>query len=84
MLQTLTGDPTDGYPGCKGVGPVGATKALQGHPEGHWGAIVALYEKQGLTEADALLNARMAYMLRAHNYDFNTKEITHWTPPSSK
>lgn len=80
MLQTLTGDPTDGYPGCKGVGPVGAAKALLGHPEGHWGAVVALYEKQGLTEADALLNARMAYMLRAHNYDFNTKEITHWTP----
>lgn len=80
MLQTLTGDPTDGYPGCKGVGPVGATKALQGAPEGHWGAVVALYEKQGLTEDDALLNARMAYMLRAHNYDFKTKEITHWTP----
>ena len=28
MYQTLTGDTTDNYPGCPGVGPVGATKLL--------------------------------------------------------
>jgi 5'-3' exonuclease len=28
MLQTLTGDPTDGYPGAPGIGPVKAAKLL--------------------------------------------------------
>jgi DNA polymerase-1 len=79
MLQTLTGDATDGYPGCKGVGPVGAMKLLQGAPEGYWGVVLQAYEKAGLTEDDALLNARMAYILHAENYVDG--EIKIWTPP---
>lgn len=81
MLQTLTGDATDGYPGCPGTGPVGARKALQGPPEGHWETVVKLYEKAGLTEEDALMNARMAYILRDEN--FKNGEITLWQPPTS-
>jgi DNA polymerase-1 len=68
MYQTLTGDPTDGYPGCPGVGPKGAEKLLSGNPENHWGVVVQAYEKAGLTEEDALMNARMAYILRNDNW----------------
>jgi hypothetical protein len=28
MIQTLTGDVTDGYPGCPGIGPVKAEQIL--------------------------------------------------------
>lgn len=30
LMQTLTGDITDGYPGCPGMGPVTAATALKG------------------------------------------------------
>ena len=78
MYQTLTGDMTDGYPGCPGVGPKTAEKLLQGNPENHWGVVVQAYEKAGLTEADALMNARMAYILRKDNWIDN--EVKLWTP----
>lgn len=82
MYQTLVGDATDGYPGCKGIGPKNAEKLLSGPPEGHWEAVLKSYEKAGLTADDALLNARMAYILRDQNY--SNGEITLWQPPSSK
>ena len=78
MYQTLTGDPTDGYPGCPGVGPKTAEKLLSGNPETHWGAVVQAYEKQGLTEADALMNARMAFILRNENWI--NGEVKLWEP----
>jgi DNA polymerase-1 len=78
MCQTLTGDATDGYPGCPGVGPKTAEKLLQGAPEGFWGVVVQAYQKPGLTEDDALLNARMAYILQAENW--NDGEIKLWQP----
>ena len=78
MLQTLTGDPTDGYSGCKGIGPKGAEKLLQGNPETWWGVVVQAYEKAGLTEDDALLNARMAYILRDENWI--NGEVKLWSP----
>ena len=81
MYQTLTGDPTDGYPGCPGVGPKTAEKLLQGNPENHWGVVVQAYEKAGLTEADALMNARMAYILRSENWIDN--EVKLWEPPQA-
>ena len=106
LEQTLTGDTVDGYPGCPGVGPVGAqeildnphtwveyehvfksgkrkglveTKWKQGEPCTQWEAIVAAYEKEGLTEADALVQARCAYILQATNYN-DDGEIKLWEP----
>jgi DNA polymerase-1 len=78
MYQTLTGDATDGYPGCPGVGPKTAEKLLQGAAEGFWGVVVQAYEKAGLTEDDALLNARMAYILQAENW--KDGEVKLWQP----
>lgn len=85
LFQTLTGDPTDNYKGCPGVGPKKA-EALLG-PIGStlidelWPRVVAAYEKAGLTEDDALVQARCARILR--NTDYSPEEgVKLWTPPA--
>lgn len=60
MFQTLTGDATDGYKGCPGMGPVGAEKLLgeaMATEDGMWPFVVKAYEKKKLTEEDAIRNA---------------------------
>lgn len=79
-LQTLTGDPTDGYAGAKGVGKVKAEKALSDAPNGLWEAIVKTYESVGMTEEEALLQARLAYILRKGDYHFEKRGINLWKP----
>jgi 5'-3' exonuclease len=81
MYQTLTGDVTDGYKGCPGVGPKGAEVILQTPRPNLWGAVAHAYEKKGLTEADALLQARLARILRWRDWDSKKKEPILWTPP---
>jgi len=78
LLQTLTGDQTDGYAGCPGIGPVKAEKILAEDPT--WAAVVKCYEAKGLTEDDALVQARVARILQASDYDFKKKEVILWTP----
>ena len=80
--QTLIGDPTDGYKGCPGIGKVKAAKILDVPPHERWGAIVATYEFKGLTEADALLQARLAYILQHGDYRRSDNKIKLWKPPS--
>lgn len=89
MLQTLTGDTTDGYTGCPGVGPVKARAILAEKRfsgglftvKQAWPFVVAAFEKAGLTEADALVQARVSRILRWDEYDYNTKKGILWTPP---
>jgi putative phage exonuclease len=78
FMQTLTGDPTDGYSGCPKVGKVTAERILE--EDCSWEAVVRAYEKQGLTAEDALQQARVARILRASNYDFKKREVRLWTP----
>lgn len=78
LMQTLTGDTTDNYPGCPGCGPVKATKALDDDPS--WGTVVKQYIKAGLTEEDALVQARLAKILHSSDYDFKKKEVILWSP----
>lgn len=89
LMQTLMGDTTDGYPGCPGVGPVSAEKLLRPFMSsdeklfdniGAWGAVVKAFEKAKLTEADALVQARVARICRASDYDFNEKRVKLWNP----
>ncbi len=83
-FQTLTGDPTDGYHGCPKVGPRKAERILDGLT-GYaelWPAVVAAFENAGLTEADALVQARMARILHASDYDFQAKKVRLWEPPN--
>jgi 5'-3' exonuclease len=88
MYQTLIGDTSDGYKGCPGVGPVKAEKILGGTENGIpwignlWTNVVKAYEKAGLTEADALTQARLARILRWDDWDKEKKEPILWTPQS--
>ena len=76
MFQTLVGDTADGYKGCPGVGSVRAERILKDVPQDKlWETVVNTYKKAGLTEDDALLQARVAYILRSGD----TKD-TLWTP----
>lgn len=78
-IQTLAGDQTDGYAGVPGYGVKTAAKYLEA--EGYtWEMIVKAFESKGMTEDDALLNARLAKILQAENYDFTKHEPIPWTP----
>ena len=82
MLQALTGDTTDNYSGLKGVGPKTAEKLLDGAttlPK-MWEKVVAAYRKAGGSFQDALLNARMARILRHGDYDFSAGTVQLWDP----
>lgn len=82
MLQTLTGDTTDNYPGLKGYGPKKSERLLEEVPEDepYWPHVVAAYEKAGQTYEDALLQARLARILHWTDYDYKRKEVKLWTP----
>jgi DNA polymerase-1 len=87
LFQTLTGDVTDGYKGCPGIGDKKAEVILAPHKGGDffdgagaWKAVVAAFEKAGLTEADALQNAQVARICRHTDYDFKKKEVILWQP----
>jgi len=71
-MQTLTGDATDGYKGCPGVGPVKAKRILDKAIEEDidmWDAVVDTFIKAKLSRDEAILQARMAYILRKDQYD---------------
>lgn len=109
-IQSLAGDPTDGYPGCPGMGMDRAVAAVDSMtklvPYEHvmksgkrkgavevryseeptkslWEVVVSRYIAAGLTERDALIQARCARLLRFTDYDFNKKEPILWNPPTS-
>jgi DNA polymerase-1 len=99
LWQTITGDVTDGYKGCPGIGKGGewseatgqfecgartvpyasdvicAESALEG-----WSYVLQAYASKGLTEDDAIHQARLARILWAGNYDFKKKEVILWDP----
>ena len=77
LYQTLVGDPTDGYSGLKGVGDKKATALLETPT---WETVVTAYEKAGHTEEDALVQARVARILRASDYNAKKQEPILWTP----
>ncbi|CUA90992.1 5'-3' exonuclease [Chelatococcus sambhunathii] len=87
LHQTLTGDTTDGYKGCPGVGPKKAD-AILGTPEEFaqvpfalaWRAVAEAYEAAGQNEDDAIIQARCARILRHTDYDYKNKRPILWTP----
>jgi DNA polymerase-1 len=76
--QTLTGDTSDGYKGCKGIGDKKARKILDGlkTDEELWKAVVETYESKGQDEDEALWTMRLANM-----HQWNGTEIVLWNPP---
>jgi DNA polymerase-1 len=83
MWQTITGDSTDGYPGCPGLGEKSdyALDALElTDPLDMWDNVLEAYASKGLAEDDAILQARLARILHAPDYNFETKGIRLWNP----
>lgn len=80
LLQTLTGDKADGYPGLEGVGPVTAAKILK---QGTWQEVEDAFVNNGFTKEYALVQAWMARILRDNEYDFDAKEVRLWQPVKS-
>lgn len=79
LIQSLTGDSTDGFEGIKGVGPMTAKKLLTKNGA-YWETVVEAYEKKGMTEDDALMTARLARILRDGDYNEETHEVSLWDP----
>jgi DNA polymerase-1 len=84
MYQTLCGDSTDGYKGCPAVGPKTAEKILDVPVDEMWTAVLETFASKKLTYEDALVQARVARILRASDYDFSTSTITMWEPSVAK
>lgn len=79
LTQCLTGDVTDGYGGCPGIGPVKAEALFKKHGFA-WKTVEDAFVKAGLTQEDAILQARMARILRADDWDFKQDKLILWTP----
>ena len=78
-IQTLAGDQTDGYSGVPGIGVKRAETLF--NKEGYsWTTVVKAFKDKGLTEDDALLNARLARILTIEDYDTKRQEPILWTP----
>lgn len=77
LTQTLTGDVADGYKGCPGIGQKKAEAILQ---PCEWDRVVQAFEGAGLTEQDALTQARVARILRASDWDNTKEKINLWHP----
>jgi DNA polymerase-1 len=83
MLQSLQGDSTDGYSGCPSVGKITAEKILKplkGDSKAMWKAVVKRYEMNKLDKKYALLQARLARIIRASDYNFERKRPKLWLP----
>jgi DNA polymerase-1 len=84
LVQSCSGDQTDGYSGCPGIGVKRATTIFEN--KGYsWETVVDIFKEKDLTEDDALLNARLARILTVDDYDFDKRKPLSWTPiPSYK
>ena len=79
LIQSCSGDQTDGYSGCPGIGVKRATTIFE--DKGYsWKTVVSMFKEKDLTEEDALLNARLARILTAKDYDFKRRKPIPWTP----
>ena len=71
--QCLTGDSTDGYKGCAGVGPKRADQILDKAKGDYWPAVVKAFDEAEMTEEDAIRNLQLAKILQAENWDTETQ-----------
>ena len=80
LIQSLAGDPTDGYAGCPGIGVKRASDLLNKHADKPWEALCGAYREKGLSDDDALLNARLAKILQHEDYDYDRQKPILWNP----
>jgi len=94
MKQTLMGDTTDNYIGCRGIGAGKVDPILMPihelyreapageHLAALWEAVVKTFESKGFTADDALTQARLARILRHGDLNYKTNKVKLWTPSS--
>lgn len=80
FFQTLIGDRADNYAGCPGVGEVTARRLLD--KSCTWETVVGAFERVGLSEEDALVQARVARILR--NTDYKDGKVILWEHNKTK
>jgi len=79
LIQSCAGDQTDGYSGIPGIGVKRAETLFE--EEGYsWKTVVKAFKDKGLTEEDALINARLARILTVDDYDFTKQQPILWSP----
>ncbi len=76
--QCLVGDSTDNYKGAPTYGEVKTKKTLT-NKKNLWKVVKDCYREQGLTDDDALVQARLARILRSTDYDFKKKQPILWS-----
>lgn len=82
LIQTLSGDSTDGYSGAPGFGIKTSTKFFTEY--GYtWNSVVRAFDSKNLPESEALKNARLAKILTADDYDFEKNRPILWTPTNA-
>lgn len=83
MKQTLMGDASDGYEGLRGIGDKKAVKILgeKLEPlETLWSRVARAFVDKGKTVDAAVVQARMARILRSDDWNRAKKEIRLWHP----
>ena len=81
LIQSCAGDQTDGYAGIPGIGVKRAENLFK--EKGYsWNTVVNAFAEKGLTKEEALINARLAKILTAKDYDFKSKQPKLWSPTS--
>jgi len=81
LEQTCAGDSTDGYQGIPGTG-VKRAQTIFNDKGYSWKTVVEAYKEKDLDEDTALMNARLARILTAEDYDFERKQPILWSPSS--
>jgi len=91
MWQTLCGDTTDHYAGCRNVGPAKADALLEAFMEPDafdngrvWERVLAEFTLRGHSPEYALTQARVARILRFEDWDPETRAPILWTPKAAK
>tara|TARA_R100000700_G_scaffold32701_1_gene40138 strand:+ start:622 stop:1389 length:768 start_codon:yes stop_codon:yes gene_type:complete len=79
LIQSCAGDQTDGYSGIPGIGVKKAETLFEEHGYS-WKTVLKAFTDKGLTEEDALINARLARILTSDDYDFKQKKPKLWSP----
>ena len=79
LIQSCAGDQTDGYSGIPGIGVKRAESLFE--EQGYsWKTVLKAFIDKGLTEEDALINARLARILTVDDYDFKKQQPKLWSP----
>lgn len=77
FVQVLEGDKTDGYEGCRNIGPVTARSLV--NAETTIEDIKQIYIDNDMTEEDFERNLFMAHILGKDNYDMKTSKVIYKT-----